>query len=327
MDAKARRHVEEPREVETSGQVEAPAEDLLPYPLLRRGKVREMYDLGEHLLMVASDRISAFDCVLPQSIPRKGIVLTQLSRYWFDRTSHIVQNHCVAVEPDEIVALRPDLEATRERWAGRGMLVLRARPFPVECVVRGYLAGSAWKEYRESGTLAGEPLPEGLIQSQRLPEALFSPATKADEGHDENISFRELQRHVGLNTSQMLRQLSLALYRFGRDRAGERGIILADAKFEFGVTPSGEVLLIDEMLTPDSALFWLADRYEPGPSQPSLDKQPVRDYLETLRREGRWSGEPPPPDLPAEVVTATEERYLDAYFRLTGRELPSFEAS
>ncbi len=315
MDAKARR------------DAEVPVDDLLPYPLLRRGKVRELYDLDEHLFMVASDRISAFYCILPASIPRKGIVLTQLSRYWFGRTTRIVQNHCVAGDPEEIVAVRPDLEATRERWAGRGMLVRRAQPFPVECVVRGYLAGSAWKEYREGGTLAGERLPEGLTESERLPEALFSPATKAAEGHDENISFRELQRYVGRNTSQMLRELSLALYRFGRDRAGERGIILADAKFEFGVTDAGEVLLIDEVLTPDSARFWLAAGYEPGRSQPSLDKQPVRDYLEALRSEGRWSGEPPPPDLPAEVVTATEERYVEAYLRLTGRELPSFEVS
>ncbi len=302
-------------------------EDLLPYPLLRRGKVRELYDLDEHLFLVASDRISAFDCILPDSIPRKGIVLTQLSRYWFNRTTRIVQNHCVAGDPEEIVTLRPDLEATRERWAGRGMLVRRAQPFPVECVVRGYLAGSAWKEYRESGTLAGERLPEGLAESERLPETLFSPATKAAEGHDENISFRELQRHVGRNTSQLLRELSLALYRFGRDRASERGIILADTKFEFGVTDAGEVLLIDEVLTPDSARFWPAAEYEPGRSQLSLDKQPVRDYLEALRSEGRWSGEPPAPELPAEVVTATEERYVEAYLRLTGRELPSFEVS
>ena len=302
-------------------------EDLLPYPLLRRGKVRELYDLDEHLFLVASDRISAFDCILPDSIPRKGIVLTQLSRYWFNRTTRIVQNHCVAGDPEEIVTLHPDLEATRERWAGRGMLVRRAQPFPVECVVRGYLAGSAWKEYRESGTLAGERLPEGLAESERLPETLFSPATKAAEGHDENISFGELQRYVGRNTSEMLKELSLALYRFGLDRASERGIILADTKFEFGVTDAGEVLLIDEVLTPDSARFWPAAEYEPGRSQLSLDKQPVRDYLEALRSEGRWSGEPPAPELPAEVVTATEERYVEAYLRLTGRELPSFEVS
>ncbi len=315
MDAKPRKHAK------------APVEDLLPYPLLRRGKVRELYDLDEHLFLVASDRISAFDCILPDSIPRKGIVLTQLSRYWFNRTTRIVQNHCVAGDPEEIVALQPDLEATRERWAGRGMLVRRAQPFPVECVVRGYLAGSAWKEYRESGTLAGERLPEGLTESERLPETLFSPATKAAEGHDENISFRELQRYVGRNTSEMLKELSLALYRFGRDRAGERGIILADTKFEFGVTGAGEVLLIDEVLTPDSARFWPAAEYEPGRNQLSLDKQPVRDYLEALRSEGRWSGEPPAPELPVEVVTATEERYVEAYLRLTGRELPSFEVS
>lgn len=296
----------------------------LPFPLLRRGKVREMYDLGEHLLMVASDRISAFDYVLPQRIPHKGVVLTQLSAYWFDRTLHLIQNHRVASDPDEIVAVRPELAETREAWAGRGMLVRRASPFPVECVVRGYLAGSAWKEYRKSGTLAGEKLPAGLRESERLPEPLFSPATKAETGHDENITFGQLRRRLGQKTSDMLREVSRALYGFGRDVAARRGIIVADTKFEFGVADTGEVLLIDEALTPDSSRFWPADKYEAGRGQESLDKQPVRDYLDDLRRAGEWNGEAPAPDLPEEVVAATSERYRDAYRRITGKELPVF---
>lgn len=296
----------------------------LPFPLLRRGKVREMYDLGEHLLMVASDRISAFDYVLPQRIPHKGVVLTQLSAYWFDRTLHLIQNHRVASDPDEIIAVRPELAETREAWAGRGMLVRRASPFPVECVVRGYLAGSAWKEYRKSGTLAGEKLPAGLRESERLPEPLFSPATKAETGHDENITFGQLRRRLGQKTSDMLREVSRALYGFGRDVAARRGIIVADTKFEFGVADTGEVLLIDEALTPDSSRFWPADKYEAGRGQESLDKQPVRDYLDDLRRAGEWNGEAPAPDLPEEVVAATSERYRDAYRRITGKELPVF---
>jgi phosphoribosylaminoimidazole-succinocarboxamide synthase len=296
----------------------------LPFPLLRSGKVREMYDMGDHLLMVASDRISAFDYILPQKIPDKGVVLTQLSAYWFDRSPHIIRNHRVASDPDEIIAVRPELAETRETWAGRGMLVRRASPFPVECVVRGYLAGSAWKEYRESGTLAGEKLPEGLRESERLPEPLFSPATKAEEGHDENITVAQLQKHLGQKTSDMLQEISLALYSFGRDVAARRGIILADTKFEFGVAEMGEVLLIDEAMTPDSSRFWPADRYEAGRSQESLDKQPVRDYLEGLKRAGEWNGEAPPPDLSDEVVTATTERYRDAYKRITGRDLPAY---
>ena len=283
-----------------------------------------MYDLGEHLLMVASDRISAFDFVLPQRIPYKGIVLTQLSDYWFDRSQHLVQNHRVAADPRTILARRPELTDTIESWAGRAMLVRRARPFPVECVVRGYLSGSAWKEYRESGTLAGEPLPEGLTESQRLPEPLFSPATKAEQGHDENITTLELRRRLGQKTSDMLRELSLSLFELGRRIAARQGIIVADTKFEFGVAATGEVLLIDEVLTPDSSRFWPADSYEAGRSQESLDKQPVRDYLESLRADGRWDGEAPVPELPAEVVEATSKRYIEAYRRIAGRELPEY---
>lgn len=292
-----------------------------PFPLLRRGKVRDVYDLGEQLLLVASDRISAFDFVLPQAIPRKGEVLTQLSRFWFERTGHLVRNHYVAGEPQRMIALRPELAESQDVWTGRGLLVRKASPFPVECIVRGYLAGSAWKEYRESGTLAGEKLEGGLRESDRLPAVLFSPSTKAAEGHDENITFDELRRRLGQKTSLLLRQLSLSLYRFGRDLAARRGIIVADTKFEFGVSDTGEILLIDEALTPDSSRFWPADRYEPGRSQESLDKQPVRDYLESLREAGEWNGEAPPPELPDEIVSATTERYMDVYRRLTGQEL------
>ena len=293
----------------------------LPFPLLRSGKVREVYDLGDQLLMVASDRISAFDFVLAPTIPRKGEVLTQLSRYWFERTGHLLQNHYVAGDPEKIISLRPELAETRDEWAGRGILVRKASPFPVECIVRGYLSGSAWKEYRESGTLAGEKLEEGLRESDRLPAVLFSPSTKAAEGHDENITFDELKRSLGQKTSYLLRDLSLALYRFGRDAAAREGIIVADTKFEFGVSDTGEVLLIDEVLTPDSSRFWPADRYEPGRGQESLDKQPVRDYLESLKVAGEWDGNAPAPELPDEVVSATTERYVDVYRRLTGQEL------
>ncbi len=296
----------------------------LPLPLLSRGKVREMYEVdAATLLMVASDRISAFDCVLPQPIPHKGAVLTQISRHWFHETADIVHGHCLSADPDRIVRLRPELEACRSGWAGRGMLVERSEPFPVECVVRGYLAGSGWKEYREHGTLAGEPLPEGLREADELPEPRFTPATKAESGHDENITFARMRELLGLNTAEILREFSLAVYRFARAAARERGILIADTKFEFGTSlRSGEILLIDEVLTPDSSRLWPAETWEPGRTQPSLDKQPVRDYLEGLVEEGRWDRNPPAPDLPDEVVRATTERYLDAYRRLTGRELP-----
>ncbi len=299
-------------------------ESALPLPLLRRGKVREMYDVGDRILMVASDRISAFDCVLPQPIPYKGTVLTQLSRFWFERTRRIVQNHVVSADPDTIVVEVPELADTRNVWAGRGMLVRRTEPFPVECVVRGYLAGSMWKEYRDSGTLAGESMPEGLVESEALLEPLFSPATKAAEGHDENIRFEHMKRLVGLKVADLLRGYSLELYTFARDFARQRGIIIADTKFEFGGAGSGEILLIDEALTPDSSRFWPESEYAPGRSQPSLDKQPVRDYLEGLVQSGVWDRLPPAPDLPDEVVQATSERYLEAYRRITGSELPHF---
>jgi phosphoribosylaminoimidazole-succinocarboxamide synthase len=296
----------------------------LPFPLLRQGKVREMYDLGDALLMVASDRISAFDCVLPQPIPDKGAVLTQISRFWFDMSGHIVRNHCISADPDEIIRLRPELAATRSGWAGRGMLVEKAKTFPVECVVRGYITGSAWKEYREAGTLAGEPLPEGLIEAQELDPPIFSPATKAETGHDENITFDQMKGILGTKVAEFLREASLELYGFARDYARERGIIIADTKFEFGTSGTGEVLLIDEALTPDSSRFWPADAYAPGATPPSLDKQPVRDYLEELVQAGEWDRSPPAPDLPVEIVQSTSDRYREAYRRLTGEELPDY---
>lgn len=283
-----------------------------------------MYDLDDALLMVASDRISAFDCILPQPIPDKGAVLTQVSRFWFDRSRHVVQNHCISADPDEIVRLRPELEDTRDRWAGRGMLVEKTEPFPIECVVRGYITGSAWKEYRDSGTLAGEPLAEGLVEAQDLDPVIFSPATKADSGHDENITFDQMKGVVGTKVAEYLRETSLDLYTFARDYARGRGILIADTKFEFGTARTGEVLLIDEALTPDSSRFWPADEYLPGRTPPSLDKQPVRDYLEGLVQAGEWDRTPPTPDLPPDIVASTSERYREAYRRLTGAELPEY---
>jgi len=298
----------------------------LPLPLEHRGKVRELYRLDpHHLLMVASDRISAFDCVLPDPIPGRGVVLTQISAYWFERTEDVVRNHCISADPDTIVERRPELQESRDRWAGRGMLVERVESFPVECVVRGYLAGSGWREYRERGTLAGEPLPEGLVESSELPEPRFTPATKAREGHDENISVERMKEMVGIKTGELLRRWSLDVYRRARERARERGIVVADTKFEFGSSlRTGEILLVDELLTPDSSRFWPEEEYEPGRGQPSLDKQPLRNHLQRMVERGEWDGEPPGPPLSREVVEATADRYREAYRRLTGEEVPSF---
>jgi phosphoribosylaminoimidazole-succinocarboxamide synthase len=303
---------------------EAVRETELPFPLFHRGKVRETYELdGHELLMVASDRISAYDCVLPDPIPRKGPVLTQISAFWFGETRAVVRNHCRSADPDEMVALRPELSASRDRWAGRGMIVERAEPFPVECVVRGYLAGSGWREYRDHGTLAGDELPDGLREGDELPEPRFTPATKAEEGHDENITFEEMKEMVGVKTADVLRSHSLSLYELAHDHAGERGVLLADTKFEFGTSlRTGEILLIDEALTPDSSRLWPAGSWQPGGTQPSLDKQPVRDYLDGLVEKGSWDRSPPAPELPDEVVEDTTRRYLEAYRILTGRELP-----
>ncbi len=297
----------------------------LPLPLLHRGKVREMYAVGDDLLlMVASDRISAFDVVMDQPIPRKGEVLTLLTAWWLERLGSRFPHHLVAAHPESIVERVPELADSMGSWARRALLVRRTRPLPVECVVRGYLAGSAWKEYRETGTLAGEPLPTGLRESERLAPPLFSPATKAEEGHDENIPFAGVVEAVGVERAEELRRRSLALYSEGWEYAASRGILLADTKFEFGVAPDGELLLIDEILTPDSSRYWPAEAWRPGEAPPSLDKQPVRDWLDALPG---WKKTPPPPTLPPEVVNAASERYREAFRRLTGAELEGWEPS
>jgi len=294
----------------------------LPLPLVRRGKVREVYEIdADTLLLVASDRVSAFDVVLREPVPHKGAVLTQLSAFWFERLASVISSHFLSADADEIIARVPALESLRPALTGRAMLVRRTTPVPFECVVRGYLSGSAWAEYKKSGTLAGEPLPAELVESARLDPPIFSPATKAEVGHDENVTVAHVVRALGRPRADQLQQASLALYEAGREHAARRGIIIADTKFEFGTSPDGRLLVIDEILTPDSSRFWPADRYEPGKSQPSFDKQPLRDYLAGLKQQGEWDGNAPPPPLPAEVVRATSERYLEAYFRITGRRL------
>ena len=298
------------------------AESRLPLPLLRRGKVREVYEVdAEQLLMVASGRVSAFDVVMREAIPRKGAVLTQISAFWFERLSGVFPSHYVTARTAEILERVPALAGRADEIAGRAMLVRRTTPVPFECVVRGYLSGSAWAEYRARGTLAGESLPAGLLESGQLEPPLFSPATKAESGHDENVTFARMAEALGRELTTRLREASFAVYRAGRDYAAERGIIIADTKFEFGADAEGALRLIDEVLTPDSSRFWPADRYEPGHGQPSFDKQPLRDYLTGLRAEGRWNGEAPPPPLPPEVVQATSHRYLEAFRLLTGRDL------
>lgn len=283
----------------------------LPIPKLRSGKVREVFDLGETLLFVVTDRISAFDCILPDPIPDKGAVLNQLSAFWFQRLT-FTPNHMLAVQFDLPENLRP----FREQLAGRSMLVRKTEPLPVECVVRGYLAGSGWKEYQESQTICGQKLPAGLELGSPLPEPLFTPSTKSDAGHDQNIDWAECCRILGQTTAEKARDLSLQIYRAGREHAVACGIIVADTKFEFGVV-DGELLLIDECLTPDSSRFWPADRHVTGQSPPSYDKQFVRDYLETLT----WDKTPPAPPLPEEVIAKTSAKYREAFVRLTGTEL------
>jgi phosphoribosylaminoimidazole-succinocarboxamide synthase len=298
-------------------------ESRLPLRLLRKGKVREVYEADpEHLLMVASDRVSAFDVVMREAIPRKGAVLTQISAFWFEKLGADVASHFVTARTGEILRRFPNLRASHDQMAGRTMLVRRTTPIAFECVVRGYLSGSAWKEYHELGTLAGEPLPPGLSESARLEPPIFSPATKAESGHDVNVSFEQMRTVLGDGLAERLRDLSFAVYQAGRDHAATRGIIIADTKFEFGSDSHGVLRLIDEVMTPDSSRFWPADRYHPGRSQPSFDKQPLRDYLAGLKAEGRWNGEAPPPPLPAEVVAATSQRYLEAFRLLTGFALP-----
>jgi phosphoribosylaminoimidazole-succinocarboxamide synthase len=283
--------------------------------LMRRGKVRDVYEVDEdHLLIVATDRISAFDCILPTPIARKGEVLTALSRFWFEKLGHIVPNHLVTMEIAEMPeAVRRHDESLR----GRSMLVHRTEVFPIECVVRGYITGSGWKDYRRTGEVCGHRLPTGLLESEQLPEPIFTPATKAEEGHDENISEARMCEIIGEEVTTTLRDISQRLYTEASEYARTRGIIIADTKFEFGRDKAGRIILIDEVLTPDSSRFWPADQYEAGKSQPSFDKQFVRDYLETLD----WNKQPPAPPLPPEIAQATTERYLEAYRLLAGSEL------
>jgi phosphoribosylaminoimidazole-succinocarboxamide synthase len=295
----------------------------LPLPLWRTGKVREVYEVDDaRLLLVASDRVSAFDVVMAEPVPRKGAVLTQLSAFWFRTLDHLGPHHFLTADPDEIAREVPALSGLRRLLAGRAMLVRRTAPVPFECVVRGFLAGSAWQEYRRTGTLAGEQLSAGMVESARFPAPIFSPATKAESGHDENVPEAAVRRALGPERAGELRTRSLALFSAGGAHAEARGIIIADTKFEFGADPDGTLRLIDEVLTPDSSRFWPADRYARGRSQPSFDKQPLRDYLAELRSRGAWSGEAPPPPLPAEVVAATSARYLEAFRLLTGAPLP-----
>jgi phosphoribosylaminoimidazole-succinocarboxamide synthase len=284
---------------------------LVPH---RQGKVRDIYDVDDALLMVATDRISAFDYVLGSGIPDKGKVLTQLSAFWFDRTRDIVPNHVLETDVRRYPA---DLGRHADVLAGRSMLVRKTNPVPVECVARGYLSGSGWKDYVATGAVCGVRLPAGLRESDRLPEPVFTPATKAATGHDVNISETEAGRLIGAKLLEKLRSLTLALYSFGAAHADRCGILLADTKFEFGLTADGEVLLIDEVMTPDSSRYWPKDQYNPGRAQPSFDKQFVRDYLEQIR----WNKQPPVPSLPDEVVVRTREKYIEAFRRLSGKEL------
>lgn len=281
---------------------------------MRRGKVRDVYAAGDHLIMVATDRISAFDYVLGSGIPDKGRVLNQLSAFWFGRTSHIVKNHLIATAVDQYP---PSARAFAAQLEGRSSLVRRTNPLPVECVARGYISGSGWKDYKATGEVCGIKLPPGLRESDRLPEVMFTPATKAESGHDENISEAAAAKVVGKELLARLKTLTLELYAHGVAHAETKGIILADTKFEFGLTDDGELLVIDEMMTPDSSRYWPKDTYAPGGPQKSFDKQYVRDYLESIK----WNKQPPVPSLPDDVVQNTRAKYLDAYRRLTGREL------
>ena len=280
---------------------------------LKRGKVREIYELDDAFLMVASDRVSCFDVVLPTSVPRKGEVLTQISAFWFDFIKDIISNHLISVDAD---SFPPETTKYKENLRGRTMLVKKVKPIPVECVVRGYLSGSGWKEYQDSQTVCGISLPEGLAESDKLPNPIFTPATKEDVGHDMNVSFDYIVKEIGEETASFLRDVSLAIYTKARDYADSKGIIIADTKFEFGWLDD-KIILIDEVLTPDSSRFWPKELYKPGSSQPSFDKQYVRDYLLTLD----WDKAYPGPELPDEVVANTQEKYFQVYKFLTGKSL------
>ena len=280
---------------------------------VRSGKVREVFDLGDSFLLVASDRISAFDVIMPNGIPNKGAVLTQISHFWFEKFSSLVPNHLLAKANDPLPS---NLQPFAAQLDKRSMIVKKAKPLAIECIVRGYLSGSGLKEYKKSQTVCGIKLPAGLVDSSELPEPIFTPSTKAEQGHDENINFEQACGIVGTELATQARDLSLMIYKAGRDYARQRGIIIADTKFEFGML-DGKLILIDEVLTPDSSRFWPAAEYKPGRGQPSFDKQFVRDYLETLD----WNKMPPAPELPADVVAKTQAKYLDAYQRLTGKNL------
>jgi phosphoribosylaminoimidazole-succinocarboxamide synthase len=294
----------------------------LPLPRIGRGKVRDIYAIGDdRVLLVTTDRISAFDVVMAETIPMKGAVLTQISAWWFNQLGGVVPHHMISADADDIIKHVPELQGHRASLAGRTMLCKRTTVFPIECVVRGYLSGSAWKEYAASGTLAGEALAPGLLESEKLSPAIFSPATKAETGHDENITIAQMREVLGDEVTGTLESMARAVYTQGEEIAREHGIIIADTKFEFGRDSDGRIILIDEVMTPDSSRFWAVDAYKPGQAQPSFDKQPLRDHLDIERRAGRWNGEAPPPPLPHNVVDATSKRYLEAYRRLTGHEL------
>jgi phosphoribosylaminoimidazole-succinocarboxamide synthase len=294
----------------------------LPLPRIGRGKVRDIYAVGDdRVLLLTTDRISAFDVVMAETIPMKGAVLTQISAWWFRQLEGVVPHHMISADADEIIAQVPALKAHHADILGRAMLCRRTTVFPIECVIRGYISGSAWKEYAAQGTLAGERLASGLVESTKLEPAIFSPATKAETGHDENITVARVREILGDEVAHTLEDMARAVYTFGETITRDRGIIIADTKFEFGRDGSGRIILIDEVMTPDSSRFWAVDVYKPGQPQPSFDKQPLRDYLDAERHAGRWNGDAPPPPLPASVVDATSKRYLEAYRRVTGAEL------
>jgi phosphoribosylaminoimidazole-succinocarboxamide synthase len=294
----------------------------LPLPKIGRGKVRDIYAVGDdRVLLLTTDRISAFDVVMAETIPMKGAVLTQISAYWFGKLEGTVPHHMISADADEIIREVPALGNHRADIVGRAMLCRRTTVFPIECVIRGYISGSAWKEYAAQGTLAGEKLPAGLVESAKLEPAIFSPATKAETGHDENITVARMREVVGAEIAATLEGMARKVYALGEAQARAHGIIIADTKFEFGRDKDGRIILIDEVMTPDSSRFWAVDAYKPGAPQPSFDKQPLRDYLDVERRAGRWNGDAPPPPLPASVVDATSKRYLEAYRRVTGQEL------